>query len=261
MNIINKIVQITTDNAASTYNKIHQIATGEIVNTSITTINSYVEYMVPVLTNSQFKEKGILTPEEFILSCDYLVNSSSKWKWESGDIKLRKLYLQEDKQFIICKGIPIIDTYYTDEHDIDDMTSINNSYLEELESDSHSLSDYKTALESPLESSRMYDISITYDKYYRTPRIWLNGYDNKGFSISPEKMLQDISAEHSNKTVTIEYHPHFEKSLLCITIHPCTHASVMKMILSIQEEEIAIEKYMSLFLSFVSTIIPNLSYF
>lgn len=25
--------------------------------------------------------------------------------------------------------------------------------------------------------SRSYDIHITYDKYYRTPRVWLFGYD------------------------------------------------------------------------------------
>ena len=31
---------------------------------------------------------------------------------------------------------------------------------------------------------RTYDVMITYDKYYQTPRIWLLGYDEVCFFIS-----------------------------------------------------------------------------
>ena len=29
---------------------------------------------------------------------------------------------------------------------------------------------------SNIERTRTYDVSITYDKYYQTPRVWLFGY-------------------------------------------------------------------------------------
>ena len=34
--------------------------------------------------------------------------------------------------------------------------------------------------------TRRYDLSITYDKYYQTPRLWLFGYDETGQPLSPE---------------------------------------------------------------------------
>ena len=32
---------------------------------------------------------------------------------------------------------------------------------------------------------RTYDVMITYDKYYQTPRIWLLGYDEVRYEICP----------------------------------------------------------------------------
>lgn len=37
--------------------------------------------------------------------------------------------------------------------------------------------------ESNLLSVRTYDCSITYDKYYQTPRMWLLGYDEVSCSL------------------------------------------------------------------------------
>lgn len=31
--------------------------------------------------------------------------------------------------------------------------------------------------EGEIISTRTYDLHITYDKYYQTPRLWLTGYD------------------------------------------------------------------------------------
>lgn len=33
--------------------------------------------------------------------------------------------------------------------------------------------------------TRTYDLHITYDKYYQTPRLWVVGYDEVGFSLNP----------------------------------------------------------------------------
>lgn len=37
---------------------------------------------------------------------------------------------------------------------------------------------------------RRYDVSITYDNYYRTPRIWLFGYDENGSALTPHAVFQ-----------------------------------------------------------------------
>jgi len=76
---------------------------------------------------------------------------------------------------------------------------------------------------------RTYDVMITYDKHYQTPRIWLYGYDENRRPLTPPQIFQDISAEHAFKTVTIEQFPH--SSLQAASVHPCKHASVMKKVI------------------------------
>ncbi|KAI0744096.1 autophagocytosis associated protein [Daedaleopsis nitida] len=77
---------------------------------------------------------------------------------------------------------------------------------------------------------RTYDVMITYDKYYQTPRIWLLGYDENGTTLTPPQIFQDVSADHAFKTVTIEGFPH-SATLQAASVHPCKHASVMKKVI------------------------------
>ncbi|KAH9935762.1 autophagocytosis associated protein [Fomitopsis serialis] len=77
---------------------------------------------------------------------------------------------------------------------------------------------------------RTYDVMITYDKYYQTPRIWLIGYDENRTPLMPAQIFQDVSADHAFKTVTIEAFPH-STSLQAASVHPCKHASVMKKVI------------------------------
>ncbi|PCH36059.1 hypothetical protein WOLCODRAFT_140204 [Wolfiporia cocos MD-104 SS10] len=77
---------------------------------------------------------------------------------------------------------------------------------------------------------RTYDVMITYDKYYQTPRIWLIGYDENRTPLTPSQIFQDVSADHAFKTVTIEAFPH-SNSLQAASVHPCKHASVMKKVI------------------------------
>jgi len=78
---------------------------------------------------------------------------------------------------------------------------------------------------------RTYDVMITYDKYYQTPRIWLVGYDEKNRTpLTPAQIFQDVSADHAFKTVTIEPFPH-SATLQAASVHPCKHASVMKKVI------------------------------
>lgn len=41
--------------------------------------------------------------------------------------------------------------------------------------------------------TRTYDLNISYDNYYRTPRLWLFGYDEQQRPLSEEQMYEDVS--------------------------------------------------------------------
>ena len=58
---------------------------------------SAAEYMTPVLTESQFLEKGVLTPEEFVAAGDMLVLRCPTWQWQGGDPTKARDFLPPDK--------------------------------------------------------------------------------------------------------------------------------------------------------------------
>ena len=108
---------------------------------------------------------------------------------------------------------------------------------------------------------RSYDISITYDKYYQTPRIWLFGYDESGNPLPAEKMFEDCMSDYVKRTVTLESHPHL--SGIYASIHPCQHGKVMQNIvrnLSKSGGTPSVENYLFIFLKFISSIIPTINY-
>lgn len=109
--------------------------------------------------------------------------------------------------------------------------------------------------------TRTYNISITYDKYYQTPRVWLFGFDEKGKELTYEQMFTDISQDHARKTVTVEVHPHELVSMP--TIHPCKHSHVMKKLMGQIKEgggEIKVDSYLLLFLKFINSVLPTMEY-
>ncbi|KAE9620167.1 hypothetical protein Lalb_Chr01g0000281 [Lupinus albus] len=109
--------------------------------------------------------------------------------------------------------------------------------------------------------TRTYDVSITYDKYYQTPRVWLTGYDESRMLLQPELVLEDVSQDHAHKTVTIEDHPHLPGKHA--SIHPCRHGAVMKKIIDVlmsRGVEPEVDKYLFLFLKFMASVIPTIEY-
>lgn len=49
------------------------------------------------LKETKFLEKGLLTPEEFVIAGDNLVHKCATWQWASGDQKSIDKYLPADK--------------------------------------------------------------------------------------------------------------------------------------------------------------------
>lgn len=131
--------------------------------------------------------------------------------------------------------------------------------------------------ESSIIVCRRYDVYICYDNYYRTPRVYLFGYDDTPLHkpLSSDRILEDIIQDYVNKTVTIESHPHFNTTLPTASIHPCQHASAMKRILDqmiephsnesqLQSNEQiplpTVDQYLFIFLKFLQSVIPTIEY-
>eukprot|EP01134_Creolimax_fragrantissima_P000866 CFRG0866T1 len=143
-----------------------------------------------------------------------------------------------------------------DSDDVPDMDEFEEDNLQE----DHGTVGFKE--EDNILKTRTYDLYMTYDKYYQTPRMWLYGYDEHGRPLSEKHMFEDFSQDHARKTVTMESHPHI--SLTMASIHPCKHANVMKRIIdniaTQGKDELQVYLYLMIFLKFVSSVIPTIEY-
>ena len=89
---------------------------------------------------------------------------------------------------------------------------------------------------------RTYTLYITYTPYYRTPRLYLSGYASASIPLPPHQMLEDIVGDYKEKTVTLEDFPFFDTSVKMASVHPCKHASVMKVLLDRADAALKIRK-------------------
>nr|CAG4643395.1 EOG090X0AKX [Ilyocryptus agilis] len=115
---------------------------------------------------------------------------------------------------------------------------------------------------SEIIQTRTYDLNITYDKYYQTPRLWLSGYDENRHPLSVDQMYEDFSQDHAKRTVTMETHPHIPGPPMA-SVHPCRHAEVMKKIIQTVTDgggELGVHMYLIIFLKFVQAVIPTIEY-
>lgn len=119
-----------------------------------------------------------------------------------------------------------------------------------------------TSASSGVMRARRYDVSITYDKYYQVPRIWLFGYDEDGNPLTPEQTFGDVISDYSNRTVTVDPHPHFSRPHA--SVHPCQHGVAMKRVI----EELMLgggaapstDQYFFIFLKFMQSVIPTIEF-
>jgi len=168
------------------------------------------------------------------------------------------------------------DDEYADMADFEDDNIIDDSEATTALPTNNNNSDNDNILQT-----RTYDLSITYDKYYQTPRIWIFGYREDGMTpLTPDEMFQDVMTDYVRRTVTIESHPFVNGPHA--SIHPCQHGAVMKNIVhnlmasttpttgttaTDSSEEapppsnaLTVEMYLFIFLKFVSSIIPTINY-
>jgi ubiquitin-like-conjugating enzyme ATG3 len=109
--------------------------------------------------------------------------------------------------------------------------------------------------------TRSYDLSITYDKYYQVPRLWLFGYDADGRPLTQDQVKEDVLSEYADKTVTFDPHP--LTGIPTVSIHPCKHSLVMKKVVQDwvdQGIEPRHDLALFVFLKFISGIVPTINY-
>lgn len=70
------------------------------------------------------------------------------------------------------------------------------------------ITEAKPTPQGEANEKRYYDISITYDRYHHTPRLWLSGIKNNSVPLTNDEIFEDIMSDYAHKTVTIEEHPH-----------------------------------------------------
>ena len=295
-----------------------------------TVFKGAAESVMTTRTTSAFAEKGVVTPEEFVVAGDFLVQQCPTWAWQAGDPKRAKPFLPEDKQFLVTRNVPCRERAAAmeqfagkevhlsgddegwveaggdgagDADDADDIPDIDAgvaavslSAAEETARDGSGASDASSdipdmedfvdvaaeeeedeasllpprrsetpesaALDARILRTRTYDLSVSYDKYYQTPRVWLHGYDERRNALDPRKTLEDISAEHARKTVTIDPHPH--TGAPSASIHPCKHAPTMKRLVdgvfAATGNAPKVEHYLLVFLKFIASVVPTIEY-
>ncbi|CAA17786.1 autophagy associated protein Atg3 [Schizosaccharomyces pombe] len=252
------------------------------------------EHITPASKTSDFENTGMISPEEFVLAGDYLVSKFPTWSWECGD-RIRG-FLPKDKQYLVTRHVFCVqrninigvneewvdietdDTRNKDDDQDDDAISSIHSdtsdiaSAERLKGQSKELSDSgplplkdeedDDQMVSPVikeDEGRYYDLYIVYDKYYRTPRLFLRGWNAGGQLLTMKDIYEDVSGEHAGKTVTMEPFPHYHSHNTMASVHPCKHASVLLKLIKQHRERndpIRVDQYMVLFLKFVSTMLP-----
>lgn len=253
--------------------------------------------LTPVLRESAFLERGVLTPEEFVSAGEQLVSSQRQWRWVAGEADARKSYLPPERQYLffrgavctgrastlassgestlveggdwVCGGEVKTDEYEdvieTETTTTPNSTSVVDPEDEYIDPAIATLQQADKAASLPRAERRFYNVSILYDNYYRTPRVYLQGTTSAGVPLTPTQMLEDVIQDYAGKTATLEKHPHEPSAGPHISIHPCRHAETMVRLLQGTAGEgtgqaPTVASYMVFFLKFIASMIPTIEY-
>jgi len=261
---------------------------------------SAADKVIGTLTESKFLQEGVLTPDEYVIAGDLLVFKCPTWSWSAGTESTRVDYLPPDKQCLITRKVPCKQRFHDESSkpgqvveddweltqdqaegddevaeigldgnqkrvsdDSDDDGEAIDIDADAFDVDNNLIEDDPAAAKADenVERTRTYDISITYDKYYQTPKVWLFGYSENQQPLTAQEVFMDISEDHAKKTVTVDKHPNLGGSWAFI--HPCKHSHVMKKFIDRMYEsgkEPRVDQYLLLFLKFLGAVLPTINY-
>ncbi|KAF7188796.1 Autophagy-related protein [Pseudocercospora fuligena] len=257
-------------------------------------IHSFIDPLrdrfAPISHNSDFRNTGQITPEEFQAAGDFLVHKFPSWSWAGAASESQRVsYFPPDKQYLITRGVPcrkrikaddfagsasgedqlVLDMLKesgSDGGEDDGWLKAGGNSTAENKKDAELMKDVKTVdddgklgeeaedeeipdmddeeddeeaiIRDPSagkkdgsDGLRTYTLYITYTPYYRTPRLYLSGYDSNNKPLLPIAMMEDIVGDYKDKTVTLEDFNFTNPPIKTASVHPCKHASVMKVLL------------------------------
>jgi ubiquitin-like-conjugating enzyme ATG3 len=240
------------------------------------------EMVIPDLKDSNFLKTGMLTKEEFRLSGKKLIQNDMSWSWNvPGEclVKTRilcnKIQLEQDinasddinvfnlkNETETSETLKNVDEEDEEDEEVDGEES-DDGFLAEFEQDDLLENDPGTVHTEYNDTNHYYNVSITYDQYYRTPRIWFEGIDAYGDMLSQKDIYSDFMIEYIKVSLTLETHPILNMN--CISVHPCKHAFAMQKMFAFElekkdESEVKIVDYLVHFLKFASCVIPQLEF-
>jgi len=169
------------------------------------------------------------------------------------DDEIKDIDIENSKQ-IVVNNFEILENYA----DIDIVREENKIIEGEVNEDFIVV---ETNDDENVIKTRTYDVSVTYDFFYRVPRMWLTGYNENGIPLEDKEINEDIMMEYIDRTVTIEKHPH--TGVKSVSIHPCKHSLLLlKMIENFERACKKLEVHMSilLFLKFLHSVVPTIQY-
>lgn len=145
---------------------------------------------------------------------------------------------------------------------VSEFADLDSLLLEESAKDKATVAAAPFVVGPPAEDrTRTYDLSITWDKYYQTPRLWLFGYNELGQPLTDEEVYQDVLSEYVTKTVTVDAHP--ATGIRTASIHPCQHAKMMLKVINewkANNHPVRPDLCLFVFLKFISGVVPTINY-
>lgn len=248
------------------------------------------------MTASSFQKTGKLTPQEFVEAGDALVQKCPAWEWASGEKDVLP-FLPPEKKFLILRNAPSNERASAMMADLggerdegDDWVSTHADHVvkkpeeKKAEEEEETMdwgedgdADDQKVGGDDTSKVRSYDLTVVYDQYYASPRVFLFGYGAGNQPLNKEQMMEDVYSENREKTVTVDPHPFLKTP--CISIHPCRHAETMQRIMQRMADRVADEQeeagvaekdrinfvfppYLALFifLKFIASVVPTISY-
>lgn len=196
---------------------------------------------------SSGSSRGHLTRNEFIEAGNYLIEIDRNWEWvPKADSAI------PEQQFLRASSVPCIQNNHDKKervyYDFDTNLLLSIPQVPEI--------DLK-------QFNHFYDISLTYDSAYQTPRIWLFGYGLDGLPLKQDEIINDMELDFVGSVATLIPHP--VTGVMNVSIHPCRHAEVMTNLIQRYEAKLTPEKfkskeYLTIFLRLLGSIFPNMHF-
>ena len=237
------------------------------------------EKMTPLLQVSQWEDHAKLTANEFVCAGDYLISNDPTWKWAAtmmkGDNNTYEVdYLPSSKQYIynesLNSSIIVSNSNINNQWCLTEAEEIignkEESSTDEWEVITKSINKKNDHIICNNALTKDFDnliISITYDRYYRCPRMFIEKLMNNTNPIHQgniHRVMQLIKApiEYVNESMTFECHPFHGR--MVIAVHPCLSCDAIKYVINNMKEKPKVHLALVLFLKSLNNILPSFAF-